>query len=1246
MRATTTLLSATLPVPRTMLRGWRRCLAIASVLLTLGSAASNAGATVTLPQALGPAAGTLAFEPNHGQSAEPVDYLVRGLGYSLFLADGDATFVFAKNTDRVDSCQLRLRFDGSRRNAVAQGESLQAGRSNYLSLDDSRPAIRDVQRFGRVRYSGLYPGIDLVYYGNQGELEYDLELAPGTDHIPTLALEGATDVRLAENGDLDIEVCGRHVAFRAPVAFQDIDGQRQRVAARYTVLPDHRATFALGAYDRSRPLVIDPVFAYSSCLSGSGDEYAFDLALGAGGETYVVGYTMSANFPTRGPIHGHGGGAEAFVTKLNAAGTDILYSTFIGGNAESQIAYGVAVNGAGEVFISGATDVPPSFSQAFLIKLNAAGNGVAFSSVFGGSSYDGASEVALDSAGNPVVVGYTWSSDFPVLNALQGSAGGGGDAFVRRYSSTGTLLSSTYLGGANEQRANSVAVGPGDAIYIAGRTDVSDASGDAFAARLNAAASSITYSKRFGGTGTDIAEDIVVDGGSRAHIVGRTNAANFPTVNAVQPSHGGGYDGFLAVLDSAGNTLSSSYLGSSNDELVEGVALGPGGEVYVTGSRPGTGGEGDVFLLKLGANFISVVFSTFIPTGWGDAGTAVRVDGSGAAYIVGYTRAGQYFATTPGAFQSCPNGSTDVIALKIIDGQAQLSISDTSVVEGNSGSTSASFTVSLSAPALTTTTFSYATANGSATAPGDYTAASQSGVAIPAGSTSVTITVPVAGDTLDEPDETFSVSISNVVGAAVADGTAVAAITDDDAAPGVSISDCSLTEGTGGTASCIFTVALTAPSAHTVSVNYTSADSSAIASADYTPVSGTLTFSPSQTSQTIAVSVVGDGMDENDESFTVTLSGALNASPGDSQGVGTIADDDAPPTVSIGSCTTAEGTGGNALCVMTVSLTAPSGLPINVNYAATDGSATASTDYVAGSGTLSFSPGEFNKTLSYVIITDGLDEPDETFIVTLSGPSNVVLGTAQATGTISDDDPTPTLTVSGCSVAEGHSGSAACTFTIGLNVPSGLTVTTNYTTADGTATAAVDYVAASGTITFSPTETSKTVTISVVGDTLNEASESFTLNLSGTTNTTNTSASATGTIVNDDTANGQLRMTECTADISELVPQIQLTVERVNGSGGPVSVNYSTSNGTATAGADYTAASGTLNWPAGDVGARTITISLINNVAVENREFFNVALSTPGGGASLLTPTTTRVWIMDHPDQLFDDGFGGVSPCP
>ncbi|MFO0800037.1 MAG: Calx-beta domain-containing protein [Gemmataceae bacterium] len=574
-----------------------------------------------------------------------------------------------------------------------------------------------------------------------------------------------------------------------------------------------------------------------------------------------------------------------------------------------------------------------------------------------------------------------------------------------------------------------------------------------------------------------------------------------------------------------------------------------------------------------------------------------------------------------------------------------LSVNSVSLTEGDGGTAPMVFTVSLSAPSGKPVTVNYATAGGTATA-ADFAATSGTLTFAP-GETSKTVTVLVTGDVLDEADETFTVGLSGSTNAAVGTATGTGTILDDDPTPALSVNNVSLAEGTGGTTAFVFTVTLSAASGRSVTVNYATADGTATA-ADYAAASGTLTFAPGETAKTVTVLVTGDALDEDDETFTLGLSGATNATIATAAGTGTIPDDDAPPSLAVGAVTLAEGTGGATAFAFTVTLSAASGRSVSVGYATAGGTATAGMDFTAASGTLTFAPGETTKTVTVLVTGDVLDEDDETFTFGLGGATNATIATATAAGTILDDDLPPVLSVNAASVAEGNSGSTALVFTVTLSAPSGRPVGVGYATADGTA-AAADYTAASGALTFAPGETTRTVSVLVTGDALDEADETFTLGLGGATNATIATATATGTILDDDPLPGLSIDSVTRAEGNSGATPFTFTVTLSAASGRTVAVNFVTTNGTATtADGDYSFAGGTLTFAPGET-TKTVTVQAAGDARNEADETFRVLLSGATNG-TVTTPTGTGTITNDDPLPVLSvnavsraEGTGGTT---
>jgi hypothetical protein len=449
-------------------------------------------------------------------------------------------------------------------------------------------------------------------------------------------------------------------------------------------------------------------------------------------------------------------------------------------------------------------------------------------------------------------------------------------------------------------------------------------------------------------------------------------------------------------------------------------------------------------------------------------------------------------------------------------GLPSLSINDVVVTEGDTTPATATLQVTLSAPVSQQVTVAYATATGTASA-ADFTAASGTLTFAP-GVSSLPINVSVTGDTLSEPNESFFVNLSSPTNATIAKAQGSITIVDNDALlPALSIADISVVEGNSGTSAAVFAVSLSAASAQSISVNYATANGTGTAGSDYVAASGTLTFAPGTTTQSITVTINGDTTLEPDETFSVNLSSPVAATIADASAVGTILNDDDPPAISIGSVSVPEGNSGTSLATFTLTLSQPTTQTATVNYATANisGGATAGSDYVSKSGSVSFTPGTTTATISVTINGDTLFEANETFAVNLTGPGNATIATPQAIGTITNDDTPPTLSIADVTTTETNSSSTV-TFTVSLSAASFQTITVNYNTANGTAISGSDYTAASNTLTFSPGTLTKTFNVTILGDTTLEPEENFFVNLNSPVNATIADGQAIATIVDND----------------------------------------------------------------------------------------------------------------------------------
>ena len=387
-----------------------------------------------------------------------------------------------------------------------------------------------------------------------------------------------------------------------------------------------------------------------------------------------------------------------------------------------------------------------------------------------------------------------------------------------------------------------------------------------------------------------------------------------------------------------------------------------------------------------------------------------------------------------------------------------------------------------------------------------------------------------------------------------------------------------------------------------MTVNYASVTGTATSPADYGAVSGTLTFVPGDTSETITVPVVGDLLDEDNENYTIALSSPANATFGDNLALGTITDNDAEPTVSVGDVSVTEGNSGTVDATFNVTLSAASGRAAHVVYETAEGTASGTLDFVTEAFFLDFAAGETSKTVTIQVIGDALDEANETFFLKLTEATNATLGDAEGVGTINDNDAEPTLSVGDVTVTEGNAGTTVATFTVGLSAISGQDVSVAYATANVSAVAPADYAATAGTLNFPAGDTSKTVTVNVNGDVLDEANESFFLNLTAPSHATLADGQAVGTITDDDAA-PSLSINDATQ--LESAPNATFTVSLSAASGQTVTVNYATVDGLAIAPGDYTATTGLLTFTPGQT-SKTVDVALIGDARDEINESFTV----------------------------------------
>ena len=486
----------------------------------------------------------LAFERDAGRQGPQVDFLSRTPAGTAFVGAGGATLALA---DGEDTEAVRLALIGERSSEPVARERL-GGEVNYLLGNRPSAQRTGIAAFARVHYPDVYPGIALDWHGDRRQLEYDFRLAAGADPDEiALRLGGAEALRLAPSGDLLIDAGGATFRQRAPIAYQTTAGDRRSVEAAFA-LDGRRVGFELGAYDRSRPLVIDPlVLAYSTYLGGGQLDAGREIAVGSNGSAYVAGQTQSTDFDTVDEIEADGDGVadDAFIAKLTPAGDELIYSTYLGGS-ESDFASGIVVDSSGAAYITGATDstdfdtVNPiegdsPGSDAFVAKLNPAGDALVYSSYLGGGDRDTGNRIAVDGSGAAYVSGTTASTDFDTVNPIEGDYGGP-DAFVAKLNPAGSALAySTYLGGGGIDEGVGIAVDQSGAAYLTGITfggfptvnPIDDPGGfaDAFVSKLTPAGDALVYSTYLGGTGrgVDSGIGIAVDPTGAAYVTGGPN---------------------------------------------------------------------------------------------------------------------------------------------------------------------------------------------------------------------------------------------------------------------------------------------------------------------------------------------------------------------------------------------------------------------------------------------------------------------------------------------------------------------------------------------------------------------------------------------------------------------------------------------------------------------------------------------------------------------------------------------------
>jgi hypothetical protein len=640
----------------------------------------------------------LAFEANAGQFDDAVRFLARGSGYTLWVTPSEAVLGLVEPgaAETARARIVRVQLVGASDDTTLHGEDRRAGVVNHFSGNDPARWRTRVPTFARVRYASAYPGIDLVYYGQQRSLEYDFVVAPGADPSAiALRFRGAESTRIEEDGSLTLGLGGRDLRWKAPHAYQTIEGRRVTVASAYRLAADNSTIgFSVSAYDRSAPLVIDPVLDYSTFLGGQGSDFARDVAVDDQNHAYVTGATQSLDFPLADELQAARSGPEdAFVTKFNETGDDVVYSTYLGGT-DTDSAYGLALGDAHEVYVTGrtnSTDFPTTngaydrsangLDDVFVAKLDPDGQ-LEYGTYVGAAGNDQGMDIAVE-GGRAYVTGHTDSTSFPTTtNAYSVNFNGGtNDAFVFRLGPAGGVLGySTFLGGLDSDRGYGIALG-GDEAVVTGQTlsanfptlagfDMTYGGGnDAFVTRLTGNGRNLVASTFLGGTNAESGEDVALGDGGSVFVTGLTTSAfNFPTtVGAYDVTGNGLGDAFVVKLNGALLIQNyGTYVGGSGNDIGYGIAVNTFGGVLVTGYTASTdfptvdpiqaasAGSDDAFIFRLGPLGEALKSSTYLGGTGNDFGLEIALDGCGRPYVVGMATSG--FPTTPGAFDTTFGG--------------------------------------------------------------------------------------------------------------------------------------------------------------------------------------------------------------------------------------------------------------------------------------------------------------------------------------------------------------------------------------------------------------------------------------------------------------------------------------------------------------------------------------------------------------------------------------------------------------
>jgi uncharacterized repeat protein (TIGR01451 family) len=697
----------------------------------------------------------LSFEANVGQADPEVKFLSRGRELTVWLSSTEAVLSLRTSTrsgtpekedahgsaptnssPQITRTVLRTKLLHANPAPRVVGIDEQPGRSHYFIGNDPTRWRTNIPNYAGVRYHDVYPGVDLAYYGNAQQLEYDFIVQPGADpRRIAIAFRGARRISIDDGGDLVLQTAAGEIRHRRPLVYQETDGVQQRIESRFVLRGHDEVGFQLAQYDPTRPLVIDPTLAYATFHGGSEGDTANGIAVDAAGNAYITGETASLDLPvTDGAFQiANSGSTDVFVTKLDPTGSVRLYSTYIGGSNVDR-GNSIGLDAAGNAYVTGrvaSIDFPTTVGafrrffggdtyDAFVSKLNPDGSALVYSTYLGGGGNDSGFGLAVDAAGSAYVTGGTTSEDdFPVtvgvFQPLYGGGVPGNDAFVTKLNGAGSTLEySSYLGGSFNDRANGIAVDSAGNAYVTGWTDSPDfpiaaafqpannGGQDAYVTKVNSDGSNLLYSTFLGGGGNDGGLGIAVDMEGNSYLIGYTESINFPTMNAFQPAIGGGRDAFVTKFNSDGSALVfSTYLGGASEEnlvgpavRVGGIAVDASGSAHVTGATrssnfptqnpvqlmPG-GGLDDAFVSRFDPTGTTLSHSTYLGGSLSDFGTGIAVQSSGQAFVTGQTSSSDF--PTVNALQPTAGGGTDAFVALIVDSSTAADLSVTKMAAPN-----------------------------------------------------------------------------------------------------------------------------------------------------------------------------------------------------------------------------------------------------------------------------------------------------------------------------------------------------------------------------------------------------------------------------------------------------------------------------------------------------------------------------------------------------------------------------------